>query len=343
MKTVTVAGAGAIGLAISLTLARAGVKVTLHDPAPLGDNASGVAAGMLAPAFEAALDPVSAGHFRLLKAARDLWPAFAEQNGLALDRAGALAAGSEAEVEGWARRLEEAGAVVHRLSPVQARALSPGLAEEVGAVFTPEDWRIEPRTTLAALAVKAREAGVRFVQAPATGEEATDLLVVATGASHALAVVAPELFMVTPIKGHILRAPALAGTGAVVRGEGVYVCAGAAGAIVGATMESGVADRAIDPAVVDRLRQRGAMLVPALAEAEVEAATGVRGATPDGLPLVGFSANPRAFLAVGARRNGWLLAPLVARMAAAYLAGEDPGPWRAQLDAQRFSRGDLRP
>jgi len=38
----------------------------------------GVAAGMLAPAFESALDPSSFGHFALLRTARDLWPDFAE-------------------------------------------------------------------------------------------------------------------------------------------------------------------------------------------------------------------------------------------------------------------------
>ena len=44
---VTVAGAGALGLCIALELARAGRHVTVCDPAPVGDNASGVAAGML--------------------------------------------------------------------------------------------------------------------------------------------------------------------------------------------------------------------------------------------------------------------------------------------------------
>ncbi|HXQ45452.1 MAG TPA: FAD-dependent oxidoreductase, partial [Caulobacteraceae bacterium] len=49
---VVVAGAGALGASIALVLARAGARVALADPAPQGANASGVAAGMLAPAFE---------------------------------------------------------------------------------------------------------------------------------------------------------------------------------------------------------------------------------------------------------------------------------------------------
>ena len=51
---IVVAGAGAIGRAVALALVRAGHRVTVVDP--LGANASGVAAGMLAPAFEALFD-----------------------------------------------------------------------------------------------------------------------------------------------------------------------------------------------------------------------------------------------------------------------------------------------
>ena len=47
---ITVAGAGALGLTTALALADAGAQVTVFDPAGLGDNASGVAAGMLARA-----------------------------------------------------------------------------------------------------------------------------------------------------------------------------------------------------------------------------------------------------------------------------------------------------
>ena len=70
---VLVAGAGALGSTLALVLQREGARVTLVDPAGVGDNASGVAAGMLAPAFEATLDPASEGHFGLLAQARGLY------------------------------------------------------------------------------------------------------------------------------------------------------------------------------------------------------------------------------------------------------------------------------
>jgi len=314
---VTVAGAGALGLTIALALAQAGARVTVHDPAAPGDNASGVAAGMLAPAFEAALDPVSADDFDLLLAARDLWPAMAETAGIDLDRSGAAYYG------------EHIGAVAARLKALGAQAGVYG-----DRVYTREDWRLSPRVALAALRSAAERAGVRFEPAPAGPPADGETLVLATGAEGAG--LAPELALLEPIKGHILRLSGGPDIGPVIRGDGIYICPDPAGAIVGATMERGLADRAVDPARVAALRAAAQELLPELADLTATVETGVRAATADGLPLVGFSAAPNVILAVGARRNGWLLAPLVARTVAAYLAGEDPGPYAARLDPRRF-------
>lgn len=314
---VTVAGAGALGLAIALELARAGADVTVRDPAAPGDNASGVAAGMLAPAFETALDPVSADDFDLLKAARDLWPELAVRVGIELDQSGAAYYG------------EPIGAVAARLRALGAKAGVYG-----DRVYTQDDWRLSPRVAMTALRTAAEQTGVRFERALAAAPSDGEILVVATGAGGAD--LAPELARLTPIKGHILRLAGGPDMGPVIRGDGVYICPDADGAIVGATMERGVADRAVDPARVAALRAAAEALLPELAGLEAKAETGVRAATPDGLPMVGFSTAPNVILAVGARRNGWLLAPLVARMVAAYLAGEDPGPYAARLDPRRF-------
>ena len=99
---VTVAGAGALGLSCALALADAGCTVTVCDPAPWGDSASGVAAGMLAPVFETLLESAGGHDFGLLVAARDLWPAFAARALIAIDRSGAVAVGSESWMEGVA-------------------------------------------------------------------------------------------------------------------------------------------------------------------------------------------------------------------------------------------------
>jgi glycine oxidase len=337
-----VAGAGAFGLACALELARGGASVTVFDPAPLGANASGVAAGMIAPAFEAVLDAAARPHLSLLMAAKELWADFAEQNGLALDRRGALAVGDAARLDGLRGVFKDLGLPVTELGAAQARALAPGLSDRFeGALFTDLDWRIEATGTLAALTAQARTAGVEFARSRIEDLADADRLVIATGMDGGLSAAAPELALLSPIKGHILRLPAETYAGIVVRGPEGYAAPAEGGLTIGASMEAGLADTAIDPAQVDRLARIGASMFPALARADIRPIAGVRAATPDGLPLVGPGGTPNVLLAVGARRNGWLLAPLVGRIVAAQVFERDPAPLADRLSPGRFAKTPL--
>ncbi|MCK5910618.1 MAG: FAD-dependent oxidoreductase [Caulobacter sp.] len=326
---ISVAGAGAFGLATALRLVRAGLAVTLFDPAPPGDNASGVAAGMLAPISEALFDPISRDHLALMRRARDLWPDFAEALAIPLSRAGVRIEGSDSWRAEVAKRLEQLG-----VSPTDV---------------IDEDWRLDARPALAALRAAAEEAGVVFetgaVAAFQPGAltladgrvEAFDVLVLATGPGVRDGRIAPETAALSPIKGQLLRATLLDDEAVVVRGEGVYLAPGEALA-VGATMEAGRDDLAPDASATQALRQAARALRPALDLEGASVEIGVRATTPDGLPLVGWSRAPGVMLAVGARRNGWLFAPLVASMVAAYLTGDNPGPEAAAFDARRFEK-----
>ena len=320
---VAVAGAGAMGSAVALALARAGLDVTVFDPRPLGDNASGVAAGMLAPVAETLFDPPSASHLALLRRARDRWPAFAAGLDLPVLREGVRIEGESDWLTTVAARLE----VLEVLFERRDRAL-----------FSDQDWRIEPRPALVALRAAAQALGARLEPRAFTADDlpAFTAVVLATGPATA-AGLAPELAALTPVKGQILRADRGPATGPVIRGQGVYICPGESPAI-GATMETGRDDLDVDPSATEGLRVAAIRLRPDLADAVLMTEVGVRATTPDGLPLVGWSTTPGVMLAVGARRNGWLLAPLVADLVAAYLKGDNPGPDAASLDARRFSR-----
>jgi glycine oxidase len=347
---IVVAGSGAFGASIALALARAGAWVMLADPAAPGDNASGVAAGMLAPAFEAVLDPIMDGRFVLLREARDLWPGFIEMLGgadVGLRKAGALWLGPDG-LDAREAELAAIGAAPRRWSAAEVSRRLPGVWTEAGGAFTDEDWRLSPVAALAAMRAASQAAGMTFAGQGVAAFDAgvvrladgssirADHLVLATGAQTSD--LAPELARLTPIKGHILQYPTLATRdGPTVRCAGGYVVGGADGLHVGATMELGLADLAVDAAAVASLAALGSRLFPELARLTPIARTGVRAATADGLPLVGPSSRPGVLLAVGARRNGWLLAPLVARMTAAYLAGGDPGPHASVFDARRFA------
>ncbi|WP_374468843.1 FAD-dependent oxidoreductase [Phenylobacterium sp.] len=335
--TVTVAGAGALGLSAALALADAGCRVTVFDPAAPLASASGVAAGMLAPVFEAVLDPEARPHFDLLMAARNLWPALEARVGLTLDRSGALAVGSPGWLGAIDAELARLGEHAAELPRAALEELAPGLSPVFGrALWTREDWRLDAAAALSALRRACDAAGVAFRQEAATGFMDAERLVVATGAGQGLADLAPELAALTPIKGHILRVGMSPTPAMTVRGEGVYVAGADREAAVGATMEAGVDDPTPDPAQAEPLLLRGARLFPELRGAGHVLAAGVRAATPDSLPLVGPGRTPGVVLAVGARRNGWLLAPMAAGIVAACVTERDPGPHAHRLAPGRF-------
>jgi glycine oxidase len=121
-----------------------------------------------------------------------------------------------------------------------------------------------------------------------------------------------------------------------VSGGGVYVAPSILGAVVGATMEEGRSDRDIDPEAVARLAAGARRLFPSLETAGIEARAGVRAATPDGLPLVGAGETEGVLVARGARRNGWLLAPLIAEVLLDRLAGRPASGAAAAFDPGRF-------
>jgi glycine oxidase len=145
------------------------------------------------------------------------------------------------------------------------------------------------------------------------------------------------LDVLTPIKGHILRAAGAFAPAPVVRARGAYLCRSEGEAVLGATMEAGRDDSAVDEALVERLLAAAAPLTAGLGPVAWRAAAGVRAATPDGLPLAGAGARAGVILAVGARRNGWLLAPLIAGAVLDAALGRAPGAAAARFDPRRLA------
>jgi glycine oxidase len=339
-QTVLVLGAGVFGLSAAAALAAEGCDVVVLDPEPEAGGASAIAAGMLSPGFELALASGSTPpeHAQVHRAAWEAWPAFARRFGLTLKRDGALWAGPAGDL--------------------RERFAAAGFPLEVvpDGLFAPQEGRVEPRPALARLRAAVTAAGGRIVAGRASsvhglgtggavntpdGPIEADRIVVACGWSAAKleGSLGPAPASVRPIKGQIaVLKPLRAAPDRVVRGPGVYVVPREDGTVaVGATMEPGVANRRVDPDVVARLRDAAADLVPELAGAEiVRGEAGVRGASPDGLPLVGTVA-AGVDVALAPRRNGWLLAPLVAGAVLASAKGERP-PFASALDPLRFSR-----
>ena len=349
---VAVIGGGVIGLSVAWAAARRGLTVVVLDRGPLGEGASRVAAGMLAPVSEADAGEPDLLRAGLASAAR--WPAFAEALEAAAGtpagyrRCGTLVVARDADdLAALARERalrEELGVPVARLRGSEARRLEPGLAPGVrGALDVPDDHAVDPRALIAALAVACERSGV--VLRP--GEEVTAHTRAGVTLGDGRTLRAGRVVLaggawsgspVRPVKGQILRlrdpdGPGLlervirfrehaggAGGYLVPRGDGRYV--------LGATMEERGFDTTVTAGGVRELLQEAQALVPGLDELVLEeAVAGLRPGTPDNGPLLG-EARDGVVWATGHHRNGILLAPLTGDAIAALLAG-DPLPGEA--------------
>ncbi len=333
---VLVIGAGVLGLSTAAELLRRGHEVIVVDPGTV--NASAVAAGMIAPAFEALADwRGSDGRLDrgdLLRAARAQWSRFAIAFDLPLHREGAEWRGPDLEVV--ASQLRWLGFPAERTDD---------------AVVTPADWRTEPEAVLRRLRALPglTEMSGRVHRLSADGARWTAILedgsglaaravVLATGAVNGLDLPEPAarlIAQVRPIRGQIAVTDRHL-VERVVRGPAGYLAPCPGGTVIGATMEPDRTD--LDPDL-----EQGASLARAcLAQigigegVPVTWRVGVRGATRDGLPMAGAAGPAGLHLALAPRRNGWLLGPLVARTVVDGLEGRAAEPFAPALDPRRL-------
>ncbi|MBX9616833.1 MAG: FAD-binding oxidoreductase, partial [Caulobacteraceae bacterium] len=129
---IVIVGAGVLGLCVAVELAGRGRDVCVIDPG--GANASSVAAGMIAPAFESLTAGGDADRAALFRDAAALWPDTARRLGIALDTTPAV----------W--RGDDAPAVAARL-----RALGFDVHQHADRVEAPGDVRVDPAEALAAM------------------------------------------------------------------------------------------------------------------------------------------------------------------------------------------------
>ena len=360
-----VVGAGSIGLAVAWRAAQRGLRVRVLERGTPACGASGVAAGMLAPVGEA-----SWGEERLLDLtlrSHELWAGFARDlaaatgSEIAYLPLGALHVALDRDELGELRRrfelIESLGLEASWERAAGCRELEPGLSPALaGGVHAPHEAAVDPRALTLALAEAATRAGAEL-RLGAEGEAVEALLdgaridgvrtadgrrhragatVLATGAWSAAGwLPAPARPAIRPVKGQILtlRGPADASVCArIVVTERVYAVPRGDGLlVVGATVEEQGFDTRITAGGVHDLLREAYRVLPEIEELElVEAAAGLRPATPDNMPLVGRGALAGLVLATGHFRNGILLAPWTAERVAELLAedisGQAPGP-----------------
>jgi gamma-glutamylputrescine oxidase len=164
---VEIVGAGITGCSCALALARAGLRVRVHDAREISGGASGRNGGFAlrggAMAYDKAREWMSAEraqeYWRHTEAALDR---LAELAGDALVRHGSLRIAADDEERDELR--EEYGALREDGFAVEWRdQLDPPLAGRfTAAIFHPRDASLQPATTVRRIAAAAAEAGVEF-------------------------------------------------------------------------------------------------------------------------------------------------------------------------------------
>ena len=318
-KSIAIVGGGIVGLCLGVVARARGFDTTLIARDTGSDTASGVAAGMIAPALEALgdADPQS---FDRLKAAQSAW----------LDL-----------MPIWPETVQ---AALHAQQD-SAESRFVGADGTISAIAG--DWLVDAPMVLSALEAEFIQRGGRPVKGEASGVTAdavtlgdgcayhADHVVLAAGyAAVTFASSVPSLKALTPIKGHLLDLPGQ-GRAGVVRSAKGYLADYGARAKFGASMEPGRGDLVIDAAIVADLKGRARTLFPDMALDAATPRTGIRASTPDGWPLIGLDVASGVWIAAGMRRNGYVFAPFAAQVILDQMEGQ-ARPDAQAYDPQRF-------
>lgn len=326
-RSLTVAGAGVLGLWQALVLAKRGHDVRLIDrsPDPLATSASSYAGAMLAPYCEAEAAPrvVLEQGIEALRLWRETYPGVVAAGTLVV-----AAQRDQSELERFARDTEGA----RRVSSSDVRALEPDLAGRfAGALFYADEAHVATPEALEFLCEEVRRAGVSVQFGTELAPRDCSGTVVdcrgmgANGESGGLrglrgvrgervVLKTADVTLSRPIRLLHPRHPIYV----VPWGEGRFM--------VGATViesedTSGVSARSM----LDLLGAAYAVH-PAFLEAEIiDAGAGLRPALDDNVPRVIVSADAERVSVNGAYRHGFLLAPVLAELTADILDGRGQG------------------
>ena len=348
---VIVVGAGIVGAAVAEALAADGAAVTVIDRGPPGGGATAAGMGHVVAMDHPA--PVLA----LTSLSRRLWGSRVATMPAAVEpaRCGTIwIAADDDELEDARRRGKRYEAHGVRAELLGARelydaepSLRPGMA---GGLFVPGDLVLYAPPAAAALLQEVERHGGEVlvgetVVAMSGGAVrlgngrtlACDYAVNATGA--AAGALSPG-FGVRPRRGQLVLTDGEPGLIRHQLVELAYTKSARAYAdgpsvafnvqprangklLIGSSREYGKPTASVDAALLARMLERAAAYVPALTSVRVARAwTGVRAATPDGLPLIGpHPRDPRLILATGHEGLGVTTSLGTARLIADHVAG----------------------
>jgi glycine oxidase len=356
-----VVGGGIIGCAIAWRLARQGVDVTIFEQRCVGAGATHASAGALVPYVEAhEPGPLQDLVVRSLNLYDQFIAELREESPGAVDyaRCGSLEVAFSPPEEDFLRSVahRHAAAGLRWIDAAETLRLEPALSPAIRGSLAADHHGYVSAPGLTAALAKAVSAfrgvfrdarviqvsgssGMAEIATDSGAVESFDRVVIASGAwARMLDVEGRDRPPVRPVKGQLLRVRGVR-VKRLVWSRPCYLVPQATGEVlVGATMEDAGFDERPTASGVAHLLDAAIGLVPSLAQAEfVDVRAGLRPATPDHLPMVGFPRGAASVLyATGHFRNGIVLAPLTARIVADVILDGVRDPALDLLSPERF-------
>lgn len=351
-----IVGGGIIGLSVAWRLVRKGARVTVLERNECGQQASRLAAGMLAVAAEVGFE-----EFELYDLSRESlkrWPEFSREleadSGINVDYRsnGTLIVADNRDAAEALRRDFEfqtgQGYPVEWLTKSEALEAEPFLSPRiVAAVRAPGDHSVDNRLVMDGLRIAVEKLGGEIreqcrvesmdfsgtlVTLTISGGETIrgEHVVLAAGAWSRQIDGLPTEWLppVRPVKGQILELQMVSPFSLehVIRGPDAYMVPRSDGRlVVGATSEDMGFDTRLTAGGVHTILQGAYDIVPGIYDLEMlDADVGLRPGSRDNQPIVGFAPDPRLFIATGHYRHGVVLAAVTAEESAdSIMSGRD--------------------
>ncbi len=355
---VIILGAGIVGSACALECVQAGLRVAVVEPSTPGGAATAAGMGHLVVMDD------SPAQLALSNFSRSLWRdlSAALPDAVEYERCGTIwvAADDEEMAEVYAKRQTYAHAGIRSeiLNSFDLAQQEPNLRNGLaGGLLVPEDGVIYPPAAAGFFLTSALSQGAKLLRGKAavalnsgsvTLEDGTALaarqIVVATGSDLRLLPSLP----IQKRKGHLVitdRYPGFVRHQLVELGylKSAHKLTSDSVAfnvqprrtgqlLIGSSRQYGKEDSAVDSSILSQMIERAQSYMPRLADlSSLRVWTGLRAATPDKLPLIGPTSDPRIFLAVGFEGLGITNAPGAARLLTDHLLGR-----ASEIDASPF-------
>ncbi|MFV1980719.1 MAG: glycine oxidase ThiO [Rhodothermia bacterium] len=340
---IAIAGGGAIGLSIGWQLAADGASVVVVDSGVAGRAATSASGGMLGAQAEVGFEDLDVYHLGM--ESMRLWPGFAseleEDSGIRIDYRdeGTLMVAHDRDGAANLKRVYDFqqfhDVPVQWISPAEAQSIEPLLTPRItAAVYSKADHQVDPIEMVRALreafvrkggelleltAIRSLELdGANPVWNTESGEkvEAATVILAAGCWSGNIAGLPDGPAPVRPVKGQMieLRMADPYTLQTVVRASGTYLAPKLDGRLlVGSTSEEMGYDTRVTAGGMYDILERAWRLVPGIYDMVVtDSWAGLRPASPDHAPIIGFGSDPRVLYATGHYRHGILLTPVTA-------------------------------